>query len=525
MSKTLFYTGLLLFFASSLNAQLWKVTQPEPLGKEVNSGAEESTPFFSKDSSLLYFTRTLDPSNTSGEWDQDIWFSVRGENGTGYQEAKNLKDLNNKFHNAVVGLSSDGNRIYLLDAYAGKKDQVKGLAVAQRNPNGSWGEPVRVQIPELSIDGNFYGFFVSPDEKTIIISYKGEPSLGEEDLYVSENMNGSWSKPQSLGLTINSPGYEISPFLTPNKDTLFFASNGFGGLGDADIFYSVKQGSDWQSWSKPVNLGAPINSVKFDAYFNMAGDVLYFSSNRDSERSDIYKARTLHYRFIGVIREKESLETIEGAHLVIKNVGNEDKLVEELFSDTEGSLNGERLPFHYKELIDLKIIVEKEGYIGKTLSLNYQLGDTTEIDLSTLLDVNLTKIEEGKTDLADIVDVKPIYFDLNSSYIRTEAEIELNKVVEVMKDNPKIVVELRAHTDSRGSEKYNLWLSDRRAKSSAAYIISQGISPDRISGKGFGQSVPKFSDEEINKLSTEEEKEKLHQQNRRTEFIIVKMNT
>lgn len=142
-------------------------------------------------------------------------------------------------------------------------------------------------------------------------------------------------------------------------------------------------------------------------------------------------------------------------------------------------------------------------------------------DLSNLLDVNLTKIEEGKTDLNDIIDINPIYFDLNSSIIREDAAKELDKVVELMQDNPKLIIELRAHTDTRASDEYNLWLSDRRAKSSAEYIISQGIDKSRISGKGFGESQLIVTDEEIEKAATDEEKERLHQKNRRTEFIIV----
>lgn len=524
MNKLFWLTTLVTLQCFALHAQFWKISDPYALSAKVNSQAEESTPLFSQDSSILYFTRTYDPENVGGKWDQDIWYSTRSEDGESYEQAKNLKSLNNKFNNAVVGISSDGNRIYLLDAYQGKKDLVKGLAVAERNNNGSWGSPERVDIPGLKIDGDFYGFYVSPDEKVIIISYKGEGSLGEEDLYYSENISGSWTEPKHMGNKINSTGFEVAPFLTLSKDTLFFSSSGFDGNGDADIYYAVKTGGDWTSWSEPVNLGLPVNSSKFDAYINIANDVVYFSSNRDSLRSDIFKARAIYYRFIGTIRDKETLEPIEASHIVIKNMNNENTMIEELYTDVAGEMYGKELPFRQNDSLNIKVIIEKEGYIGKAEKLEMQLGDTTEIDLSNLLDVNLTKIEEGKTDLADIIDINPIYFDLNSSYIRPDAAKELNKVVEIMNDNPKIIVELRSHTDMRGSDKYNLWLSDRRAKSSAEYIISQGISADRITGKGFGEERLEVSAEEIAKASSEEEKERLHQQNRRTEFIIVGQN-
>lgn len=280
--------GLFAAFAciSAFSYAQFNVTTPVKLGGTVNTiEAEESIPVFSKDSSILYFVRTFDPNNKGGEFDQDIWFSTRDKDGK-YTDCERLKSLNNKFNNAILGLSAKGDIMYLLNAYDGKKDQKKGLAVSSKSGN-SWSKPEEINIPNLDIDGGAYGFHVSEDGKVIIISQFGENSLGEEDLYVSEKTGGAWSKPVHMGSVINSTGFEISPFLSPSKDTLFFSSNGFGGEGDADIFYSVKQGS-WTNWSAPVNLGAPINSPKFDAYFTYSGNDIYWSSNRDNERSDIY---------------------------------------------------------------------------------------------------------------------------------------------------------------------------------------------------------------------------------------------
>ncbi len=269
-----------------LNAQWWDYTDPVKLPGTVNREAsEESMPVFSNDSSILYFVRTFDESNTGGMNDQDIWQSMRQEDGS-YGDLKKVSGLNNKFHNGIVGLSSGGDILYLLNTYAGKKDTQKGIA-GSKNKNGSWGKPEGIEIPGLDIDGDFYGFHVSSNGDAIIISHKGPGSLGEEDLYVSTKTGDSWSAPQHMGNAINSTGYEISPFLTASMDTLFFSSNGMGGEGDADIFYSVKQ-SGWTDWSTPVNLGNRINSEKFDAYFSYTGKSAYWSSNREGERSDIY---------------------------------------------------------------------------------------------------------------------------------------------------------------------------------------------------------------------------------------------
>ncbi len=271
--------------------QFWKVIEPEQLGGTVNNiDSEESIPVFSKDSSLLYFVRTFDKNNRGGLEDQDIWSSKRDDQGR-YSDCSLLKTFNNKYNNAIVGINDAGDAIYLLNAYEGKKDTVKGIAVSRKNGNG-WTSPEALDIPGLVINGSFYGFHMAAGEKTLIISYNGDNSLGDEDLYVSTNLNGSWSKPIHMGNSINSSGYEISPFLAPTGDTLFFSSNGFGGEGDADIFYSVKQDS-WTSWSTPVNLGKSINTPQFDAYFTYSGNQAYWSSNREGERSDIYTARIL----------------------------------------------------------------------------------------------------------------------------------------------------------------------------------------------------------------------------------------
>jgi hypothetical protein len=273
------------------DAQFWKFTDPEQLKGTVNSEAEESIPVFSKDSSALYFVRTFDEKNKGNENDQDIWVSYRDENG-GYSDSKQVKRLNNKFNNAVLGMNGNGTRIYLINSYEGKKDLKKGVAFSEYK-GSSWSSPEAILIPGLDITGDFYGFHVNEKEDVMIISYKGPGSLGDEDLYVCTKSGDSWSTPLHMGNKINSSGYEISPFLNKSQDTLFFSTNGMGGEGDADIFYSVRQGN-WTEWSDPVNLGPAINSPKFDAYFIHSGSQAYWSSNRgDLERSDIWMINIL----------------------------------------------------------------------------------------------------------------------------------------------------------------------------------------------------------------------------------------
>jgi hypothetical protein len=280
---TLFCIGSLL----NLTAQIWDFDGVRKLPGDVNSPAEESIPIFSKDSSMLFFIRTFDKRNKGGEMDQDIWVSYRQNSGQ-YAGVTNVGSLNTKYNNGVVGISGDGQALYLLNTYEGKKDLEKGVAIARKKGN-SWGAPEKVEIPGLNIDGDYYGFHISEDESVILISYQGPGSIGEEDLYVSLRSNDSWSSPLNLGSVINTSGFEMSPFLSKEKDTLFFSSTGHGGFGDADIFYSVR-GNSWTDWSKPVNLGSKINSSKFDACFSYSGNNVYWSSNRDAEQTDIYTA-------------------------------------------------------------------------------------------------------------------------------------------------------------------------------------------------------------------------------------------
>tara|TARA_B110000285_G_scaffold144403_1_gene161300 strand:- start:1973 stop:3484 length:1512 start_codon:yes stop_codon:yes gene_type:complete len=310
MKRKIILATLFVGVCGISNAQFWNYSAPEKVGGTINTlESEESIPVFSKDSSILYFVRTYDATNKGGELDQDVWFSRKDTSG-GYSDCKRLTDVNNKFNNAVLGLNTGGTSIYLLNAYEGKKDLMKGVAKAEGG-GSKWSTPEAINIPTLDIDGGFYGFHVNGKETVIIISYIGPGSLGEEDLYVSTKMDSSWSAPIHMGSNVNSAGFEISPWLSDSEDTLYFSSNGMGGEGDADIFFSVKQGS-WSSWSKPTNVGPIINSPKFDAYFSHSNDQAYWSSNRDSELSDIWKVDILPPPLVEIICEATEVSIYKG---------------------------------------------------------------------------------------------------------------------------------------------------------------------------------------------------------------------
>jgi outer membrane protein OmpA-like peptidoglycan-associated protein len=262
------------------------------LSTSVNSEYEESMPLLSPDGTTLYFTRFLSPYNSGGAYSgTDVWTSRYDVTKLDWSKADNSKIENNAGNNAVVGISSRGDMVYLQNTIASR--DVYGIHFSKKIGN-TWTRPELIPVDGIASEG-FLGLYVSPDFDVIFISMKGPDSRGEEDLYISlKNGVGEWSEPKNLGTTINTKGFEISPYLSADKTRLYFASNGHPGQGDADIFVSERQYGSWEVWSIPKNLGNEINSNKFDAYFSIYGDSLcLFASNRNGKMSDIYRSKII----------------------------------------------------------------------------------------------------------------------------------------------------------------------------------------------------------------------------------------
>jgi hypothetical protein len=280
----------LCWMAVAASAQNLAFSTVKKLPAYINSSAEEASPLVSPDGKSLYFVRVLCPENVGGQFSgADVWVSHYDSVKSSWGKPTNVKDVfNDKANNEVVGIGNHSDVIYQLNASASKK--VRGIYFSTHR-NNSWTTPELIPIPFLTTE-EFLGVYVSPDLDVIVLSMKDTNSKGQEDLYVSlKNTTGEWSKPLNLGTVINTPGFEISPFLTSDKKRLYFASNGHPGLGDADIFYSDRLGDSWETWSVPVNLGNKVNSKKFDAYFTIRDSLAYFCSNRDGRFSDLFGAR------------------------------------------------------------------------------------------------------------------------------------------------------------------------------------------------------------------------------------------
>lgn len=276
---------------SSATAQILEFSALKKLPPVINSSAEESMPILSPDQTKLFFVRSIYEANYGGKYSgQDIWCSERTESGW-KSPTNRFNTLNDRDNNVIIGVGAGGNTLYTLNSSPSVK--LEGFYFTKFNERSDkWSRPEFVPLPGID-NQDFVGMYVHPDYDVILLSMRGKDSRGEEDIYYSlKSKDGEWTRPENIGATINTSGFEISPFLSHDKKRIYFASNGHGGLGDADIFYCERLYNSWQTWSAPVNLGPVVNSRKFDAYFSIYGDtVAFFTSNRENQLADIYSVK------------------------------------------------------------------------------------------------------------------------------------------------------------------------------------------------------------------------------------------
>jgi len=290
---------ILVYSLTEVQSQDLVFSEPIKLGSQINSADEELGVLVTPDGSTMYFSRAFHANNTGGKFaGTDIWVSKKDATGQWLPAANMGSKWNNKRSNSVIGINKDNTVVYLLNAYSNKS----GISFSKFY-SGEWQAPEFVPIPGINRD-DFVGLYANPSFDVILLSMKGKDSYGEEDLYVSlKDSFGNWTEPKNLGTTINTEGFEISPFLTEDKKRLFFSSNGHGGFGDADIFYCDRLFDSWETWSVPKNLGDKINSPVFDAYFSLADSTGYYSSNRNGISGDLFKAALIKTKVLSFDRQ------------------------------------------------------------------------------------------------------------------------------------------------------------------------------------------------------------------------------
>lgn len=434
---------------------------PEKFAKNVNSKFHEATPVFTKDGKTMYFTR-------------------------------------NNFNKGKIG--KDASKVTLLKLYKAtlvENQWINATELPFNSDNYSTAHPV-----------------LSPDEKTLYFASDMTGTHGQSDLWkVKINDDGSFGTPENLGDTINTEGKETFPFVT-DENELYYATDGQPGLGGLDIFMSRINAEG--TLTAPINIGEPANSPQDDFAYLIDTKTRkgFLSSNRDGGKGfdDIYKfleTRKLIFEqeLSGLITDSETGAPLANTKITV--LDEKFNKIKEVVSDDKGFYDLGKLESGKTYYVR----AEKEPY--ETKEQKVTLGfDKDKTDLPIQLEKIIKTVTVGD-DLAKAFGIKIIYFDLDKWNIRPDAALELEKILDVMKQYPNMKIDVRSHTDSRQTHKYNEKLSDRRAKSTMAWLVKNGVDETRLTGKGYGETqlVNKCSD---NVQCTEEE----HQANRRSEFII-----
>ena len=434
--------------------------------------------------------------------------------------------INTPFNESTAVFTKDGNTMYFTrNNYVNRKigTNVENTILlkilrATKDSDGHWGNVV--EVPFNSDNYNVAHPALSPDEKFLYFASDMDGTLGESDIFRVEILgDNQYGTPENLGDIINTSGRESFPFVSKNN-ILYYSSDGIPGLGGLDIF-AVKFYENG-TVSKPINIGMPGNSADDDFCFVMDSEtkVGFLTSNRPGGKGkddiySFYEEKPLVFdcekMIKGVLKDSEKNDVIADGVIVLS-----DKTMKEVArqkTKEDGSF-----AFDKVDCKDLYYYLRAE--IGDYVTTEVKVDLNVEGDVFYEFMIKPREIAIDKdVDLAKVLNIKEIYFDLDKSDIRPDAAVELAKIVEVMRENPKMKIDIRSHTDSRASDEYNLRLSDRRAKSTLEWIVKQGIERKRLTAKGYGET------QLVNGCSngvpcTEEE----HQANRRSEFIIVSMD-
>ena len=480
---------------------------PEKLGENVNSSYTEQSPIISPDGNMIYFNRKRHPGNTGGVNDEnEIWFSTQKQDGT-WDVAYNIgPPLNNANNNFVCTVTPDDNTLLVANVYNTDGTLGAGVSMTNRTARG-WSFPVKQEIDGFYNNSRFVAFCMSSSGKYMLMAVDRNDTKGEMDLYVSfRKGDNSWTEPKNLGGTVNTGVDDFAPFLATDDKTLYFSSYGHPGFGSADIFITRRLDDTWTNWSKPKNIGKAVNTESWDAGYTIAakGDYAYFNSSKDGS-SDLYRIKLPQVLrpdpvvlISGKVFDKKDGKPIEAVvyYEYLKD-GKEAGIAR------SNPLTGEYkivLPYGYK-------------YGFRAFKLDY-VSVNENLDLSEVKEYK--KIERDlylvPLEIGQVVRLNNIFFEFGKSVLKEESYPELDRVVQLMNDNPSISIELSGHTDNVGSDAANLSLSQSRSQAVVEYLISKSIGKDRLVAKGYGETQPVASND------TEEGREL----NRRVEFRILK---
>ncbi|MCW3463327.1 OmpA family protein [Chitinophaga nivalis] len=471
--------------------------QPQNLGDPINSKDPEYFPSLTIDSKTLIYTRRVNGRN------EDFYISHR--DSTGWQPAQNMGEpVNSSFNEGAQNISQDGSLLIFTGCEFPEGRGSCDLYYSEKTATG-WTAPKNLGAPVNTRDWESQPC-LSADNQTLYFA-RETPESGADIFVTTRQQNGQWSVPQRLGPNINTGGRETTPFIHADGQTLYFASNGHPGYGGLDIFYSRRQPDG--SWGPATNLGYPINTIDEDASLVVEanGKTAYFASDRSDTRGalDIYsfelypEARPLQTLYVkGYV-----YDTLSHARLTA-NIDVIDLQGGYTIAAVRTNENGDFLaPLPVGK--DYAFHVNKKGYLF--YSDNFSL-KTHNPGIPFEKNIPLQPLAAN----ASII-LHNIFFDSKAYDLKPASLTELNKLVNLLQDNPTVKIEIAGHTDNVGSDKDNLLLSENRAKAVVKYLTGKGIAASRLTAKGFGETQP------IATNDTEDGRAA----NRRTVFRIISM--
>lgn len=485
------------------------------LSGDINAGGANYAPAMLGTDLMLYTSSRPDSSDLEKEKKSkkvnpyiNNLFIARGKDNNFYNsqpfsipEAKGMDQ-------GAATVSPDGNTLYL--TRWSTKNGIKAAAIYMSTRRaGNWEEP-----KEMGVNVNVEGYssmqpFVTADGKFLLFASNRPGGMGKNDLWYCSLENGSAGPAKNMGTNINTRDEEQAPFYDSEKKALVFSTDGRIGLGGLDFFVSE---GDFSSWATPKNLGIPLNSPKDDVYYSAADNQQpmaagYISSDRESVCClEVFSIKKISKTVSGLVLDCDNDLPLTGAKVTLLDT-IQQRVLQQVILDETG-----RYRFEVEPLKHYKIMAEKENYFSKAIYINTD--DLTKVDSLVNTNICLKRYEIGKP-----IILKDIYYDFDKATLRPQSLIVLDTVVSIMQDNPNIIIEMSAHTDSKGKDAYNMKLSQRRAQSCVDYLISKGISSDRMIAKGYGETRPIAS----NTMPDGKDNPDGRQLNRRTEFKVLRV--
>lgn len=531
-----------------------KDLKPKLFMGDLNSKYNDGPICFAKDFNTVFFTRN---NANSKEISKDGTYKLKvlsaSLNQNGFDKVIVLPFNNNNYNCAHPSLSSDGNTLYFssdMDGGQGGMD----IYMVKKGADGIWAKPENLGNKVNTAGTEVFPFMAS--NGLLYFSSNGHDGMGGLDIYETKIKDEKASRIYNMGEPVNSKNDDFGVFLGDDSKTGYLSSNRKSGAMNDDIYTfnilrEVKRGKEIIIITKDKISGEIIPNTKIkvnndelstnekaelqtvieeDLNYNLIVEKEDYFKLEDSVNTKVDAADTFtktlllekdpKLALIAVITDVKTNVPIEGVKMTLRELPSNiifDTVLTPAAGDYRKALRGKKVG----DKISYQIILTKQGYIEKSVTFIYDIKKPGDININESMDLKIGKALVG-TDLGKLIEIKPIYFDLGKSLVRKDAAIELDKVVKIMKEYPNMYIELGAHTDCRGVASANTKLSGARAKASAGYIVKNGITKDRIVGKGYGESKLLngcMCEGKIKPTCSEDE----HAKNRRTEFIITKM--